>query len=85
LPPKQCSDYQVEVGGKIRLACRGGARRSAHYKQATSRQRPEIPAGEMAQPSAYSIPYHGRTHLLADNETDSRGFVRIIPDQQMTR
>jgi len=58
LPPKQCSDYQVEVGGKIRLAGFSSARRSADYKQATSRQQPQVPAGEVPQPPSDCISDH---------------------------
>jgi len=58
LPPKQSSDYQVEVGGEIRLAGRSRARRGADYKQATSRQQPQVPAREVPQPPPDRIPNH---------------------------
>jgi len=74
LPPKQSSDHQVEVGGEIRLAGRGRARRGADYKQATSRQQPQVPSGEVPQPSSDSISDHRRAHGLADDETHSRGL-----------
>jgi hypothetical protein len=74
LPPKQSSDYQVEVGGEIRLAGRGRARRGADYKQATSRQHPQVPSGEVPQPPSHSISDHRRAHSPADDETNARGL-----------
>jgi len=35
LPPQQSSEHQVEVSGKIRLACAGGGRVGTQYEQAT--------------------------------------------------
>jgi hypothetical protein len=74
LPPKQCFEYQVEVGGNIRLAGRCRARRGADYKQATSRQQPQIPAGEVPQPPPDSIPDHRPAYRLADYEAHTRGL-----------
>ena len=51
LPPKQSSDYQVEFGGEIRLACGGGPGIGTHHQQATFRKRPEVPAGQMSEPA----------------------------------
>jgi hypothetical protein len=69
LPPKQRSDYQVEVGGKIRLAGHRRARRGAHYKQATSRQQPQVPTDNVPQPPSDRIPDDCGTHCLTDHET----------------
>jgi hypothetical protein len=84
LPPKQRSDYQVEVGGEIRLASHGRARRSAHYKQATSGQRTEVPTGEMTKPPPHLITDDSRADRLAYHETDTRGLLAIAPDQQVS-
>jgi hypothetical protein len=83
LPPKQGSDYQVEVGGKIRLASCRRARRSAHYKQATSRQRWQVPADQMPQPPSHLIADNSRAYGLADHEADPRGLPALAPDQQV--
>jgi hypothetical protein len=80
LPPKQRSDYQVEVGGEIRLAGRGRARCSAHYQQATPRQRTQVPAGEVTEPPLDRIPHHCRTHRPADDEADPGRILAISPD-----
>jgi hypothetical protein len=83
LPPKQRSDYQVEVGGEIRLASHGSARRSAHYKQATSGQRTQVPTGEMPQPPPHLITNHSRADRLAYHETNQRWLLAVAPDQQV--
>jgi hypothetical protein len=80
LPPKQCSDYQVDVGGEIRLASRGRARRSAHYKQATSRQRAQVPTGEVPQPPPHLVPDHSRADRFAYHEADASRFLALAPD-----
>jgi hypothetical protein len=83
LPPKQRSDYQVEFGGEIRLARRGRARRSPHYKQATSGQRPQVPTGEVPQPPPHFIPHHSRADRLAYNEADAHRLLAPAPDEQV--
>jgi len=85
LPPKQRFEYQVEVGGKIRLAGCSRARRGADYKQATSRQQPQIPSGEVAQPPPNRVPDYRRAHRLAHDETHSRRLLVVLPDQQAAR
>jgi hypothetical protein len=84
LPPKQRSDYQVEVGGEIRLAGRGRARCSAHYQQATPRQRTQVPTGKMTQPPLHGIAHHRRSHCPADDETHVSGILAVLPHQQVT-
>jgi hypothetical protein len=44
LPPQQSSDYQVEIGGQIRLAYASGCRMRAQDEQATPRKRGDPPA-----------------------------------------
>jgi hypothetical protein len=44
LPPQQSSDYQVEIGGQIRLAYASGCRMRAQYEQATPGERGDPPA-----------------------------------------
>lgn len=68
LPPQQGADYQVEFGGKIRLACGRGRRVGADNKQATSRQRVKITAGQVSQASAYFISLNGAAHRTAYHE-----------------
>jgi hypothetical protein len=80
LPPKQSFEYQVEVGGKIRLAGCSRARRGADYKQATSRQQPQIPAGEVPQPPSNRVPDYRRTDRLAHNETHPSRLRAVLPD-----
>ena len=87
LPPKQSSDYQVEVGGEIRLAGRCRARARAHYQQATSGQHCQIPAGQVPQPPPDLIPHYSRAYGPAHNKTDQRpvpGFRRYqqVPGYQ---
>jgi hypothetical protein len=83
LPPKQRSDYQVEVGGEIRLASHSRAWRSAHYKQATSRQAAQVPTGEVPQPPSYLVTDHCRADRLAYHEADVRWLLTIALDQQV--
>ena len=83
MPPKQSFDYQVEVGGEIRLASRGRARRSAHYKQATSRQHTQVPAGDVPQPPSDFVTDHSRTDRLAYHEADARWLLTTALDEQV--
>jgi hypothetical protein len=83
LPPKQRFDYQVEVGGEIRLASPSRARRSTHYKQATSGQGPQVPTREVPQPPPHFIPNHSRADRLAYHEADERRLLAPAPDQQV--
>jgi hypothetical protein len=84
LPPKQSSDYQVEVGGEIRLAGHGRARCGAHYKQATPRQRTQVPAGKVTKAPFDRIPHYRGPDRLADDETHPGRIAAARTDQQMT-
>jgi hypothetical protein len=82
LPPKQCSDYQVEFGGKIRLACGSGPGIGTHHQQATFRKRPEIPAGHMTQPAAHLVAHDSTSHGLTDHKADPGGlFAAWLAEQ----
>jgi hypothetical protein len=78
LPPKQSSDYQVEVGGEIRLAGRGRAGRGADYKQATSRQQSQVPSGDVPEPSSDRISDNSRANRLADDKANARGLRTAV-------
>jgi len=86
LPPKQSSDYQVEFRRRdppgVRLAARGLARTT---KQATFRQRPEIPAGQMSQPAPHPVADHGAAHGTAHHEADPGRLIVVRPAQQLPR
>jgi hypothetical protein len=83
LPPKQCSDYQVEFGGKIRLACGSGPGIGTHHQQATFRKRPEIPTGQMSQLTAHTVADHGASHRAAHDEADPGRLIVARPAQQV--
>jgi hypothetical protein len=85
LPPKQRPDYQVDVGGKIRLASRSRARASAQYKQATSRQRLQITTGQMPQAPFHPVSHDCSAYLPADDEADQRRVTLIRLHEQVTR
>ena len=68
LPPHQSSEHQVEIGGKIRLACTSGSRMGTHHEQATSGERGEPPAHEFPEPSLYPVANHRRANRTADNK-----------------
>src|SRR5260370_42470456 len=82
LPPKQSSDYQVEFGGDIRLACGGGPGIGTHHQQATFRKRPEIPAGQMSEPPPHLVADHGAAHGPAHHEADPDRLTDPRPPQQ---
>jgi hypothetical protein len=84
LPPQQCAEYQVEIGGEVRLARGGRSGIGAYHKQATSRKRPQIPAGEVPEPAPDPVPYHGRAHRPADHEPHPGGLILAGAYQQMT-
>ncbi len=85
LPPKQISDYQVEFGGEIRLACGSGPGIGAHHQQATFRKRPEIPAGQMTQPAPHLVAHDSASHGLAHHETDPGWLIVTRPAEQVAR
>jgi hypothetical protein len=85
LPPKQISDYQVEFGGEIRLACGSGPGIGAHHQQATFRKRPEVPAGQMTQPAPYLVAHDGTSHGLTDHEPDAGRLVVARLAEQVAR
>ena len=83
LPPQQSAEYQVEIGGEIRLACGRGPGIGAYHKQATSRKRPQIPAGQMTEPPPDPVPHHRRAHRPAHDESDPGRLIPARPHQQM--
>jgi hypothetical protein len=84
LPPKQISDYQVEFGGEIRLACGSGPGIDAHHQQATFRKRPKIPAGQMTQPAPHLVAHDSASHGLTHHEADPGGLVVARLAEQVT-
>lgn len=80
LPPKQCSYYQVKVGGEIRLACGRAPGIGTYHQQATFRKRSQVPAGQMAQLPAHPVTYHGIAHGAAHNEADPGRLIAIGAD-----
>jgi hypothetical protein len=85
LPPKQRSNNQVELGGKIRLACSRGTGMSTQHKQATFRKRPEIPAGQMTEPPAHPVAHHCLADRPAHHEPHHRGLPGARTHQQVPR
>jgi len=83
LPPQQCAEYQVEIGGEVRLACGGRPGIGTYHKQATSRKRPQVPAGEVAEPPPDPVPHHGRADRSADHESHPGGLILAGANQQM--
>ena len=75
----KCTDYQVEFGGEIRLACGRGPRVGAHHKQATLRKRLQIPADQMPQPPPHRVAHHRAAHGAAHHEPDPGGLLRSRP------
>jgi hypothetical protein len=69
LPPKQRMDHQVKLGGDIRLACGRGTGVSTQHKQATSRKRWQVPAGQMTELAAHPVAGHGRPDSAADHKS----------------
>jgi len=84
LPPKQRIDYQVEFGGEIRLACGRGLGISTQHKQATSRQAPQIPTGQMPKLPPDPIARHGRANSAAYNEADLGRLAAAAAAQKVT-
>jgi hypothetical protein len=83
LPPKQCSDYQVEFGGEIRLACGSGPGIGTYHQQATFRKRPEIPAGQMSKLTAHTVAHHSASHSAAHDEADPGRLIVARPAEQV--
>ncbi len=78
LPPQQPAEYLVEIGGEICLARGRGRGIGANHKQATSRQRPQVPAGQVTQPPPHFVPHYRGAYRPADNEPDP-GRLRLFP------
>jgi hypothetical protein len=85
LPPKQSSDYQVEFGGEIRLACGSGPGIGTYHQQATFRKRPEIPAGQMSQLPPDPVAHDSAAHSAANHEADPGRLIVARPVEQMRR
>jgi hypothetical protein len=85
LPPKQCSDYQVEFGGEIRLACGSGPGIGTYHQQATFRKRPEIPAGQMSELTAHTVADHGASYRAAHDEAHPGRFIVARLAEQVRR
>lgn len=68
LPPQESSKHQVQIGGKIRLACARGRRMRTHHEQATLRERGETPAHQFPEPSLHTVTNHRRADRTANNE-----------------
>ena len=85
LPPQQCAEYQVEFGGEIRLACGRRPGIGAHHKQATSRKRPQIPAGQVTQPPADPVAHHRAAHGAAYHESHPGRIIPAGAHQQVAR
>ena len=83
LPPQQYAEYQVEFGGEIRLACGRRPGIGAYHKQATSRKRPQVPAGKVAEPPSDPVPHHRGTHGAAYREAHSGRIIPAGAHQQM--
>ncbi len=82
LPPEQCPYHQTQLSGQLSLACSRGLGVSAQHKQATSRQRLQVPRREVPQAPAYPVPHHRRTDGAAHDEANPRRLLDI-PDQQV--
>jgi hypothetical protein len=75
LPPQQSSKHQVEIGGKIRLACASGGRMSAQHEQAAPGKAGESPAHQFPEPSLYPVTHHRRANRTADYQAYLRPSV----------
>jgi len=84
LPPQQCAEYQVELGGEIRLACGRRLRVGAYHKQATSRKRPQVPAGKVTKPAADPITHYRRAHAAAYHKAHPGRIIPPRARQQVT-
>jgi hypothetical protein len=77
LPPQQGAQYQVEFGGKVRLACGRGLGMGADNKQATSRQRVKITTGQVPEAPADLVPRHGAANSAAHHESYPGGLIAV--------
>jgi hypothetical protein len=69
LPPNQPVHHQVQIGGKIRLACGRSRRIGAHHKQATRREHAKIPAHEHTKTSFHPVANHSGPNRATDYES----------------
>jgi hypothetical protein len=84
LPPQQCGYHQVKFGGEIRLARGRGLWIGSDHKQATSRQRLQIPERGRTQPPTHPVPYHGAPNGTADDKAHQGRRLTVGPHQQVT-
>jgi hypothetical protein len=66
LPPQQSSEHQVEIGGKIRLACNRGSRMGTQHQETTPGERGKPPSHQFPEPSLYPVANHRRANRTAD-------------------
>jgi hypothetical protein len=60
LPPQQPADNQIQIRGKILLACVRGCSVRAHHKKATARKRPKVPAHQLTKTPLDAVSGHRR-------------------------
>ena len=82
LPPHQLFHDQVQFGGEICLARGRGLWMSPHHKQATSRQRWQVPADERSQPAADLVPDHRGPDRPSYHEPSPGRFILVISTHQ---
>jgi hypothetical protein len=61
-------DYQVKIGGQIRLADARGSRVGTHHEHATSREIGEARPHHFPKPSLYPIANHRGANRTADDK-----------------
>jgi hypothetical protein len=68
LPPQQSVEYQVKIGGQIRLADARSGRVGTHYEHATAREIGETRPHHFPKPSPYPIANHRGANRTADDK-----------------
>ncbi len=80
LPPKQPTEYQIEFGGKISLACVRRPGIGADDKQATRWQPSSARPGCLAEPPPDTIPHDRTTHGPVHDESHPRQCIAPRPN-----
>ncbi len=85
LPPHKRAHHQVQFGSEICLVRGRSLWMSPYHKQATSRQRWQVPTHQRTQAPPHLVPHHCVADRLAHHEAARRGLVLVTgADQQIT-
>ena len=84
LPLEQCPYHQAQFSGQLSLACSRGWRVSAQHKQATPRERFQVPRCQVPQRPTDPVANDRRPDRAAHDEADPRRLIASPAHEQVS-